>query len=169
MQTHVERVGTFFYRAMAKGWVNGAKEIADDHWPGFRIIEQIDGQWKLTDAYCVVPGSPKSWGFTTIWRDNLPVWVMNYGGWYEKRALKFLKGVLRNAYGNNEFHGGRGESGLTLERDGKRLEYVNVVNESSFEHFSGCERILEHDVKPGGDIHGTLVVGEHEYWGMMLK
>lgn len=93
---------------------------------------------------------------------------MNYGGWYEKRALKFLKGILRNAYRNDQFFGGRGESGITQERDEKRLEYLNVITESSFEHFSGRERILEHDIAPNGQTHATSIVGEHAYWGMIL-
>lgn len=40
---------------MAQGWVNGATEVTDERWPGFRIIEHSVAHWKMIDAYCVTP------------------------------------------------------------------------------------------------------------------
>lgn len=168
-----EEIQRFFCNAMSHGWVNGAKEVEDERWPGYKVIEEVNGPYRLIDAYCVGENSNRSVGHTTIWRKNryqawIPVWHMNYQGWYEKRALKFLKGVLRNAYRNEEFHGGRGPTGITMERDGKRLTYVNEITSNEFHHFAGRERVIDNDIMPNGEIHGSMLLGEHEYSGMLL-
>ena len=105
-----------FFKAMQEGWAAGAKEVTNQITPGFKVIVWEDGDWRVLDSYAVGPDLPlfreggKSVGSTTIWYQGTPIWVMYYGGYYNKRAIPFLKQALLAAYRANAWYSGRGPS-----------------------------------------------------------
>lgn len=81
---------------------------------------------------------------------------MNYGGYYEERAIKFLKAALRKAYEARQFFGGRGP----LVFSEGSLVYVNQLRLNDFSKFEGREEVF--NLGTGSSL------GWHEYWGMTL-
>lgn len=148
-----------FFRAMAAGWVVGAQETAVPDMPGYREIsyQEVGSPFRLTDRFSVIPGSPKFDGTTTIWHNDVPVWVMHYWGFYEEAANKFLKSVLLRAYRDKEFFGGRGRK---VAQEGPFL-YLNHTQLEDFRSFSGREEVI--NTVAGG------VLGSLDYSGMWLS
>lgn len=152
----------FFLMAMRHGWASGTAKISIPELPGAKCIPYQDErkQLYLLDWYFAPRGSVNngSAGTTMIWYQNIPVWVMHYGGIYREEAVPFLKKALSEAYMNGIFKGGRG---LNYHGGGGSLVYVNEPTEgSSFKHFSGNEFIVE--------LESCARVGWHKYWGMLL-
>lgn len=102
------KVQQFFFKAMVEGWATNTPKIKVADMPGYKAIYFKDGNYSLMDRYCVTPLSNKSAGTTTIWFNDIPVWVMNYGGYYEEEVIDFLKRMLGKTYQASEFIGGRG-------------------------------------------------------------
>lgn len=150
------RVQSFFFRAMVEGWATGGRKIKIAEMPGYKALPFREGDFSLLDCYCVTPNSPKSAGTTTIWFQDVPVWLMNYGGYYEEQAIKFLKRALRQAYEAHQFVGGRGP---LVHTEGS-LVYVNRPRLNDFAKFEGREEIF--------DAQSGTSLGFHEYWGMSL-
>ena len=149
-------IQAFFFKAMVEGWVTGGQKITILQLPGYKAIDFKDGDFRLLDCYCVNPHSPMSVGTTTIWHQEDPVWVMNYGGFYTESAIAFLKRALLKTYEASQFVGGRGPH-IYTEGD---LVYINRVS-GDFNHFSGREEVVNAQT-------GTLL-GFHEYSGMDLS
>lgn len=144
----------FFFEAMVEGWVADAEESKVLGMPGYRIINFARDELVLTDLFCVTPGSSKSAGTTTIWHKEVPVWVMQYGGWYMEGVIPFLKHALLETYKAKRFVGGRGRSQYC---EGQLL-YVNRPHVNDFSDFNGHEQVFMND-KP---------MGVHHYRGMMM-
>ena len=155
-QPRKEEVESFFFKAMMDGYAaQGSKKTKVVDMPGYKEIRFQDGEFLLVDRWCVNPLSPKSAGTTTIWIQEFPVWVMNYGGFYEESVIALLKHVLRNTYEAHQFIGGRGP---ILYEEGD-LVYMNHPDHNEFAEFDGDEEIF--------DVKGTSF-GYHKYWGMKL-
>lgn len=152
----LKEVEQFFFKAMIEGWTAGGKKIVIPHMPNYKALPFRDGDFYLLDRYCVTTHGPKSAGTTTIWFQDAPIWLMNYGGYYEERAIKFLKAAIRKAYGAHQFFGGRGP---LLFSEGS-LVYVNQPRLNNFSKFEGREEVF--DLETGGSL------GWHEYWGLAL-
>lgn len=141
---------------MAEGWVNSGKAVADPDAPGYKTVSYRDGDYFLADRYCSAASSSKSAGMTTVWFHGVPVWMMTYGGFYEKAAIGCLKAALLSTYGSNRFVGGRGPSEFVAGS----LRYENKPRLDAFEKFEGREEIT--------DIATGALLGFHEYRGMSL-
>ncbi len=151
------QIQAFFFKAMSAGWAANGKETAtDNNAPGYKLISFSDGDYRLVDRYCVNSESSKSAGTTTIWFKDIPVWIMNYGGFYDESAITCLKRALEKTYSAGDFVGGRGPSIYT---DGS-LTYTNKPRLNDFNKFEGCEEIV--------DTESKKLLGFHEYWGMSL-
>jgi hypothetical protein len=150
-------VQEFFFKAMVQGWAVGGQKIKIADMPGYKAIPFRDGDFYLLDCYCVTPNSPKSAGATTIWFRDMPVWVMNYGGLYDKEAIPFLKRALLKAYEARHFFGGRGPF---VFAEGS-LIYFNQPRVNMFDKFEGREEVF--------DFKAGFSLGWHEYWGMNLR
>jgi len=153
---YYDQIMSFFFEAMTKGWAAGGKKIKIPQLPGYKAIEYGKGECYLLDCYCVTPYSSKSAGFTTIYLRNIPIWVMHYGGAYDKTVMPFLKSLLLETYQKKEFRGGRGP-GAFLKGS---FYYRNEMNRDDFTIFSGREEIHNKDT-------GKLL-GYHNFSGMIL-
>lgn len=146
----------FFFNAMVDGWAVSGKESTTPDMPQYYSIWFTEGEWTLLDRYCTTPLGPKSAGTTTIWYQQTPVWVMNYGGLYEDRAIPVLQHAIAESYNTRAFAGGRGPRVFS---EGN-FRYTNDVRMSDFAKFEGREEII--------DTQTNTVLGWHEYWGMSL-
>lgn len=152
---YMRQIESIFFKAMLEGYVFGVKKIRIPDLPGYKAIPFRDGDYYVLDHYCVTSNSLKSAGTTTIWYQDVPVWVMNYGGFYEESAISFLKSALRLQYEERQFNGGRGP---LVHTDGT-LIYRNMSSPNDFSGFQGRENIH--------NVYGILL-GYHDYWGMSL-
>lgn len=152
------QVEEFFFRAMVAGWAVGGQKIRIPDLPGYKAMPFEEGDWRLLDLYCVTPHSPMSAGTTTIWFQGAPVWVMNYGGFYEQSAIPFLKRALHLAYEAHHFVGGRGPR--VFVEIPLVFVYMNYPRLKDFAKFEGHEEIFSAET---GDS-----VGFHDYSGMSL-
>jgi hypothetical protein len=154
----IQSVQEFFFDAMVKGYARfgvHALEIAE--MPEYKAVPFRIGDFSILDLWSVNPSSQKSAGTTTIWFQDLPVWVMSYGGLYTKNwMIVFLKRALLHAYEARQFIGGRGP----LVYNENPLVYVNHPRLSYFARFEGHEEIF--------DTNGENSLGFHDYWGMSL-
>lgn len=156
-----KEIEQFFFKAMMEGWSTSKKKIKILKMPGYKAIPYKDGDFYLLDFYCTTPNSDRSAGTTTIWYKNLPVWTMNYGGYYEEHVIDFLKLALLKTVEKQEFIGGRGPRKFA-HRNFNGLMYVNnpKIGSIGFREFKGREEIYDF---LNGDYYGF-----HEYWGMLL-
>ncbi len=155
----IMRIQRFFFKAMIGGWTSDVPKITIPGMPSVKAFKYHWGDLVLLDCYSVTPESTRSAGTTTIWRADVPVWVMQYVGQYQKRVIPFLKQALRKTYEDNLFVGGRGAA---TYQDDEGLLYMNDVNQTNklFEKFEGREEIY--------DTVGNVLLGYHDYRGMML-
>ncbi|MBI3633650.1 MAG: hypothetical protein HY226_05155 [Candidatus Vogelbacteria bacterium] len=158
-----DKVKAFFFKAMLQGWVNGSEEFKIPDLPGYKAIAFRDGDLYLLDRYCVNLETNMSAGTTTIWFKDSPIWVMNYGGWYSKDALKLVKKALAQAYEQELFLGGRG---VDISLDG--LVYKNVVADPP--HLKGREQFwLFYGEEEVRNPEGNACYGWHIFSGMSLQ
>ena len=110
-------MGDVFFEGMNTGYANNAKKGVITELPGFKLIPPyIRGPWKVTDGYHVTLLSSVSGGTTIISYEightstklEVPVWMMQYFGQYDKAAIPCLKIALRTAYEERRFYAGRG-------------------------------------------------------------
>jgi hypothetical protein len=156
----LQEVQDFFFKAMLQGWASNAAKTLDPQNPGHKHIRIVENGWMLIDQYYVDHRSLKSAGSTKIWYDDKLLWIMAYGGYYEKEASAFVKKVLLHTYGLNMFCGGRGMPNCRIEN----LYYLNQADENGFNHFRGWEQVKAAIL--GGSAFKSL--GFHDYWGMSL-
>lgn len=161
MNVTLAQVEVFFFKAMQYGYAsNVSRKTAVLGMPGFKQIDFCDGDWRCLDRYCVTPLSSKSAGSTTIWHQNIPVWMMHYGGQYKEEAIDFLKLALRANYDESIFHGCRGPA--SLSHVGETFLYTNTLFPESrhFGAFTGYEKIT--------NTRDNQLLGYHGYMGMSL-
>lgn len=160
----VEAVKTFFFEAMKSGWAMPVTKTPIPGLPGSKSIPFKQGEFSLLDYYFVNPWSNSSYGTTVIWIAENPIWVMHYGGWYDKRAIPFLKRALMRNYSRNVFMGGRGPE--RLEGEDHTLQYLNRVDKNDFAEFRGYEYIVSASDQSG--VPAGQKLGEHHYFGGLL-
>ena len=163
----VSELEAFFFRAMLAGYVASAskktKKTTIPELPGSKKIVHQEEDLKLVDFYFVSAKSYHSYGTTIIYDQGVPVWMMQYGGWYFQEAIPVLKQALRSAYGKSHFFGGRGPAKFSLKEF--RATYRNDIHRSSsFRKFSGNEEIL---MVPAGAILPHRY-GSHQYFGGVM-
>lgn len=151
-----KKLKAFFFRAMLGGWTTSGRKQTSKEFPGYKVATFSEGRLRLVDSWCVRPKSDMSYGFTTIWENDTPVWVMHYGGCYPKEVIHVVKAALAKAYSDKHFFGGRGP--IAFRMDG--FEYNNDLNDSAFEDFSGREYI---------SVPGKISeIGSHSFFGGLL-
>lgn len=146
MKVKIERLMEFFFEAMLNGYVVSGPKSVMRELPGNKMFryKSKDGKLLLIDQYCVGEKEENSFeeysfGSTIIYyiedEKPIPVWYMNYGGWYNKEVIYLLKKVLKEAYSKKIFIGGRGESCLD-----NKLIYENDYK-GNFRGFTGMDNI----------------------------
>lgn len=155
--TFAKVIEEIFFKAVRAGYIGTPTKTTIPELPGSKVITFEDNEWLVKDVYFVNDLSGMSFGTTTIWHCGLPVWYMNYNGWYHKDAIPFLKEVLFMSYSAKVFEGGRGPKEVRHEE--RRMVYFNRLTVNEFRHFSGVEEIWDFD-------HELL--GSHRYDGRLL-
>ena len=157
MEGDLDSIQDIFFDAKAHGWTciteQAVKKIEMPQFPGSKVILYEHGPFRVLDWYMANLNS--STGITTIGFRGRPVWVMHYGGWYEKEAIPFLKNCLRQAYSDRRFYGGRGP---VFVQD-SQFTYVNQIERKKFSDFAGQESIFGLN---------AVRLGCHWYRGMSL-
>lgn len=161
-------VEQFFYRAMAEGWASGKKvSIGPDGCKHTSLCDSSLG-FVLWDRWTHTPGSVYSAGTTLIsyqgvgdnvFTPAVPIWIMQYGGFYTPNAGAFVRKVLLDAYQHPQgvFLGCRGPA---IASNGA-LQYENSLNlRGSFLIFNGHETVR--------NLHQEEITGRHSYSGMAL-
>lgn len=113
-------------------------------------------KYVVIDNWITTPLSEFSAGITTIYYDQIPIWRMDYSGYYKKDAIKFLKEALAKNYNEGVFLGGRGPRIFKNQN----LIYRNNPRIPDFENFEGIERIVNEET---GEEMGC-----HKYFGVSL-
>lgn len=154
----------FFLQGMLFGWATDGEHSRlivsqSPDFPGHKLIHYEDGDLVLIDAYCIGMNG-RSAGTTTILDRGIPVWHMNYHGWYKDEVIDPLKRALSSTYAKGIFVGGRGEDQLTQGNDGALYRYSNTVRKRDFFDFEGIEIMTSRD--------DALMMGYHEYSGIAL-
>lgn len=148
---------TIFFEAMQAGYVNKTCEKTNvPELLGSKHILYAVDEWKVTDTYIVSEEGDGSGGMTVISYDDIPIWMMQYGGRYPKEAIPFLKEALAYNYASNTWRGGRGPE--IFHNDS--WFYINKCRTNDFGNFSGIEYMID---PPKG-----TTVGEHRYHGFWL-
>ncbi len=162
-----KEVEAFFYEGhLRAGWVSGNK-VRMDLLTGSKVARYYRRDLGLVfiDQWTQSPGSNKSAGSTMILYCGvgddvlvppIPIWIMQYRGWYEPEAIPLVKERLRAAYSHpGEFAGCRG-----LDASGFELLYQNdMFPRSHFRGFAGRERVV---------VGHARELGFHEYNGLAL-
>jgi hypothetical protein len=161
MKSSSERIEEFFFEAMKQGWAAPVQKLPIPGLPGSKSIPFTSGEYSLLDYYFVAPDSDVSYGTTAIWVADKPVWIMHYGGWYNKQVIPFLKRALMRNYSCNVFLGGRGPE--RLEGEDHTLQYINNVEQSDFGNFRGHECIISTSHNTG--LLPGSKFGDHHYFG----
>ncbi|MBY0472917.1 hypothetical protein K2Q00_01355 [Patescibacteria group bacterium] len=117
-----------FMEAMKQGYAATPTKGTLAELPGSKTIEYVHGKWRTIDTYIVTPNSSYSGGMTMLYYGPLPVFVMQYAGYYEGRAIHCLKAALKHTYDAGKFNGGRGPGLFSLAG----FTYVNHVEHSDF-------------------------------------
>lgn len=151
-----EEVKQFFFKGMQHGYASGVKPVKNKPFAGWNMHEYVNGDLILRDMWLSVPVTFNSCGITTIHWRGIPVWSMQYGGWYHDQAIKTLQSALWKAYEELQFIGGRGPR--LFETNHHR--YINRVASNDFTSFSGIEEVKVRD--SGKEL------GNHWYKGEWL-
>ncbi len=147
---------SFFIKSMLDGFIAG-KEPKASLRSGYVCLEFSSGEFHYIDTWMGLE-TPKgsTHGEIIIFFRGIPVWYMQYCGYYPKQALPILKLGLTAAYGKNLFVGGRGIPYLEFEN----FKYTNHVDfdHNTFSDFKGFEKVhLE-----------RRSLGTHEYRGGLI-
>ena len=158
----IKLIFSYYFKALLEGYCSLEKKLVrtSRQFPGSNIIEYYEGDWAVIDMYYKFPESRKSSGSTTVIHKNQTLWVMSYQGWYERRAIPFLKDALRASakmYGVNDIfncNGCRGPDGY----EDNIFTYSNRWTGFNFE-FGGREEIFGPNNK---------YMGYHKYFSQIL-
>ena len=157
----VEQTEEFFFEAMRHGWASGEAKFVTKNFSGWKEKTWVFTHpnfvgFVLVDSFRTFADSRVSEGRKSIYYNNgQPIWYMNYGGWYDKEVMAFLKEALMIAYKANQFVGGRGPDDIYVSNF-QGLLYNNRVQLRTFVNFSGIEFVT--------DSFGASR-GEHFYFG----
>lgn len=154
-RTFPAQIQDVFFDAMLEGYVGKPNKSWNPGLPGSKVIEYRRESWLVVDSYIVSEKSPYSGGTTYIYYDGVPVWMMQYFGFYDGCAIPTLKAALREAYEERIFFGGRGPR--TFLQDVHT--YRNSTRSNDFKSFSGREEIENVDAE---------FCGFHQYQGGLL-
>ena len=148
-------VKAFFLKAMKHHpFINGIDADKSKIHPGFETFEFEDGAFKLVDTW--YPGNYCS-GYTMIWHNGKPAWMMTFGGKYPGETLTTLRGALKEAYLTDSFIGGRG---VRIHTNGV-LTYINIVpSGDDFMRGEGEEIIV--------NTSSNEIIGYHKYFYQAL-
>jgi hypothetical protein len=138
---------------MNAGYASDSKKGTLPGLPGSKLLTHDRGRWGVVDVYIVTRLSSQSGGTTIISYDGVPVWMMQYFGWYKPVAIPCLKAALKRAYGEEKFYAGRGP--LSFEYEG--FLYRNWVKMDM--HF---QNEFHTSFRGSEDIHDK----EGVLWGM---
>lgn len=88
---------------------------------------------------------------------------MQYRGWYVKKAIPFLKHVLKTAYAEKKFCGGRGPQ-IFEHAEYPGFTYINDIHNGGgdFSQCNGEEQIVSIVRKQNAMKH--IRFSYHEYW-----
>lgn len=162
--THIDEdyLEPFFFEAMITGYVGGNPGIPSQD-PGYAEVLYEHGDYKLVDKWMSAP-SPRgtSHGDTRIWYRNIPVWYMQYAGFYPKVAIPVVRKAVSLAYKQVKFLGGRGVRYMEKETEKGVLIYSNMPDKDhdTFASFSGEEVVYN---------ERQLLVGFHHYAGGLIR
>lgn len=126
-----EKLFDFYNRMAAKCYASeGSKSVSSDDFPGAKFMRGVEGRYCYCDMWYTGTNGKLgvSGGHSLLSLDNIPVWILQYWGWYDKddsRVIKTLKEALLQGYSNGETEGGRGPGYYTTE-DGQ-YNYQNTV------------------------------------------
>ncbi len=160
MNVTTDQIRNTFFTAMRNGYASDAPKGTVIDLPCSKTIRFKLGAFDVIDLYFVNPESDYSFGFTVIWHNNHPVWVMQYAGQYPKELIPFLKRALRRNYEQSIFTGGRGPD--FYEEAGDNLLYTNCPAINDFSNFMGREEIMSRK------RDGAKLEGWHRYFGFLL-
>lgn len=139
-----KRAAEMFFRAMLAGYVAGSPSHAIDQLPGSRLITFTEEEFLVQDVFVAPPGIC-SYGTTHMSYKGVPIWFMQYAGFYPDETLPCLKAALAKNYRAHVFNGGRGPKLFEyFDSDtGVRWRYENQCHDKSegFLRFSGIEGI----------------------------
>ncbi|MEI6238099.1 MAG: hypothetical protein WCP15_01020 [bacterium] len=175
----IEKILPAFFAAMLHGYASSdgvVKEVAG-LFHRFSKITVFNGDehgfegFKVVDLWEVTPFGNFSFGTIRVIYMGIPVWIMQYQGYYEKDVIPFLKLALATSYSRHEFTGGRGPTMFEVEEmespyHGLRYEnhFQKVGEKTDWRKFDGEEKIL----RGSGMGKHAVRVGYHEYSGLLL-
>lgn len=144
MRRHAQEI---FFTAMRQGYASSSEKGTIPEIPGSKTIEYRHDKWRVLDTYLVAPQSPYSGGTTIIYWGEIPIWMMQYVGYYDEEAIPCLKAALRATYDESIFNGGRGPD--VFEHEG--FLYLNAAMSSNFHgRTNGQEAIYDAEKKLRG-------------------
>jgi hypothetical protein len=149
------RVFYYFMAAMNAGYAKTPAKGTIVEMPGSKTIEYRCDKWRVLDTYFITPQSEYSGGGTVIWYGPVPVWMMQYLGYYEKEAIPCLKVALAHQYNQEKFNGGRGPDFFHFEN----YTYINRVEKNEFRHARGEEMVFD---------AGGKKLGWHRYQALYM-
>lgn len=160
----INEVETAFFEAMVEGWAAGAepKSTPWDH----SIVFMGNVRFWVRDSWITDPNGIGDCGRIVIWLkgsslfSSKPVWVMQYGGYYDEAVISFLKAALMESYSSGLFYGGRGPYEFSDDQRWPGLKYRNIVERNSFGGFWGWEQI---------ECGSGISAGHHHYHGGKLR
>jgi hypothetical protein len=159
-----ETAKKFFFEAMRHGWASGEAKFVATEFRGWKektwFYKNPDfPNFVLVDKYETVSDSRVSHGRKSISYLDVPIWFMDYGGWYDKEVIPFLKEALMLAYSSEVFCGGRGRASFTRNEAYPGMLYINQGEFLNFAGFRGRELATDPFGKPRG---------EHNYFGGLM-
>jgi len=113
----------FYYRSAADCYANEkAEPESSDKFPGAKIMTRTEGKFGYHDIWNVgaLGDYGVSGGQTVLTVDQIPVWMLQYWGWYDKRddrVLEVLKEALLAGYASKTSKNGRGPEKHTSQDD----------------------------------------------------
>lgn len=161
----IQDVENFYWEAMqAVGWPTGkGHKFVDSSYPGYKFIGYTNlSGFSFLDKWSDPHTYGKSTGETIICFQEIPVWVMNYGGQYPKEVIPFLKLALMEVINSRDFAGGRGPKRKYTNEKYPDLSYENLPIKNHFSEFWGEEIIF------GKNSFRNHIEGTHRYQGMSL-
>jgi len=135
---------------MLRGFAASAN-VGDGPFPGSKFTSHTHQGLYVVDMWTTTPSTDWSVGMTTIYRDKVALWAMQYGGRYDYAVIGFLRDCLHSAYIEKAFNGGRGPSFIEAEHlnGSNGFRYYNVWH-GDFDDFIGRETILWLTDAPAG-------------------
>lgn len=146
-----DRISEFLCRAKKAAYASGNRDEIISSRPHSHDLEYIENDLKYIDSYF---GGEKFAGEESLFKDNKPLWVMNYVGRVIEEGFSgsFLKEALYNVTEKYPYRGP-----LEYKRD--NYTYKCSI-EGEFIWFKGYESIYKDDIKIYEcNFHGGLIQG----------